>query len=347
MSPIISRIKSDVLGYVTLAAILGIVIGTHLLSLCVFLLFIHLITDAFTSFVLKRFPRASKMGLLITLYVILALITVAICYKVLPFFLADFSKYYISIERDVTRLLDAASRRWGIEIDIGFLKQGLFQEGSKSLEHVFSAFNGALKGLVYIVFAIVLNFLVMAERERISKVFNRHAGSLLSYQFHFMVKRISRFYRHFRTVMGGQVIISLINTGITFVVMVVLGLPHKTSLTAIVFVCGLLPVVGNLVSNTILTITAMITLGPVAALVCLILLVVIHKLEYFLNSKIIGTIVHLPMFVTLLALLFGEAVLGIVGMILAVPFVLTLKDELEEITGQPGTPPDRMQGADI
>ena len=129
--------------------------------------------------------------------------------------------------------------------------------------------------------------------------------------------------------MGGQVFISLINTVITLVVVIALNIPHKISIICVVFLCGLLPVVGNIISNTILSLTALFSIGLVGFLVCLGLLVFIHKLEYFLNSKIIGTIIKLPMFVTLISLLIGEATLGIPGMVLAIPFVLTIKDELE------------------
>jgi predicted PurR-regulated permease PerM len=62
-------------------------------------------------------------------------------------------------------------------------------------------------------------------------------------------------------------------------------------------------------------------------------LVGIHKLEYFLNSKIIGDIVHLPMVMTLLSLIVCEVLLGLVGLILAVPLVLYLRHELEYIPG--------------
>jgi predicted PurR-regulated permease PerM len=334
MSPIMSRIKTDILGYGALLLIIGVIIGTHLLSLCVFLIFVHLFTDVFTTTINRRFPRISKLALMIIFYVVLAGASVLVGMRVMPLFLADFSRYYTMIDKDVTRLLDVLSRKWGIDVDPGFLKQGLLEEGAKSLGEVFAAFNGVLKGVIYFIFALVLNFLWFAERKRIETVFTAQGSSLLTYVFRFVVRRMTTFYVHFRTVMGGQVIISAINTAITFVAMLVLGLPHKTSLTCIIFLCGLLPVVGNLVSNTILTITAFLTTGPLAAGICLGLLVVIHKLEYFLNSKIIGTIVRLPMFVTLLSLLLGEAVLGVIGMIIAVPFVLTLKDELEDIAAQ-------------
>ena len=50
-------------------------------------------------------------------------------------------------------------------------------------------------------------------------------------------------------------------------------------------------------------------------------LIVLHKLEYFLNSKIIGGRIKNPMWLTLLGLILGERLMGIPGMILA-PVVL-------------------------
>jgi predicted PurR-regulated permease PerM len=86
------------------------------------------------------------------------------------------------------------------------------------------------------------------------------------------------------------------------------------------FLCGLLPIVGNLISNAIIVGIA-VTMSPRLAIVALIFLVAVHKLEYFLNSKIIGDLIKNPVWLTLLALIIGERFMGIPGMILA-PVVL-------------------------
>jgi predicted PurR-regulated permease PerM len=57
------------------------------------------------------------------------------------------------------------------------------------------------------------------------------------------------------------------------------------------------------------------------AITCLVFLVVVHKLEYFLNSKIVGDRIRNPFWLTLLGLILGEKLMGIPGMILA-PVVL-------------------------
>lgn len=137
--------------------------------------------------------------------------------------------------------------------------------------------------------------------------------------------RFGNFFRSFHTVMGAQVLISLVNTFFTGLFIYSLSLfgvpmPYSFVIIMITFLCGLLPIIGNLMSNTVIFcvgLTQSVQLGVIA----LSYLIVLHKFEYFLNSKIIGGRIKNPMWLTLLSLLIGERVAGIPGMILA-PVVL-------------------------
>ena len=132
--------------------------------------------------------------------------------------------------------------------------------------------------------------------------------------------RFRDFYRSFATVMGAQLTISLINTMLTAIFVLGVRLPHGPLVIAITFLCGLVPIVGNLVSNTIIVFLAL-TVSLKLAIGALVFLVLIHKLEYFLNSKIIGSRIRNPVWLTLIALIIGERLMGIPGLILA-PVVL-------------------------
>lgn len=132
--------------------------------------------------------------------------------------------------------------------------------------------------------------------------------------------RFRDFYRSFATVMGAQITISFVNTGLTAIFLIAAGMPHAPLLIAVTFLCGLVPIVGNLVSNTIIVFVAL-TVTPNLAIFALVFLVLIHKLEYFLNSKIIGDRIRNPVWLTLIALIIGERLMGIPGLILA-PVVL-------------------------
>ena len=135
-----------------------------------------------------------------------------------------------------------------------------------------------------------------------------------------LVVRVQTFYASFSRVIGAQILISLINTALTGVFLVWNQFPFAPVLIMATFLCGLLPIIGNIISNTLIAFVAF-TISPKMALVALVFLIAIHKLEYFLNSKIIGDRIKTPMWLTLLGIVLGEKLMGIPGMILA-PVVL-------------------------
>ncbi|HTJ01121.1 MAG TPA: AI-2E family transporter [Dongiaceae bacterium] len=151
--------------------------------------------------------------------------------------------------------------------------------------------------------------------------------------------RFRTFFASFARVIGAQIIISVINTVLTAVFLLWNGYPYTTVLIMLTFLCGLLPIIGNLASNT-LVIGVGLTLSPRMALTALVFLVVIHKLEYFLNSKIIGDQIKNPMWLTLLGLVLGEELMGIPGMILAPVVLHYIKVEASrnKVTGSAAAP---------
>ncbi|MGO8696153.1 MAG: AI-2E family transporter [Limisphaerales bacterium] len=133
-------------------------------------------------------------------------------------------------------------------------------------------------------------------------------------------RRFAMFNRSFAMVMNAQITISSINTVLTGIFLAAMGLPHLVVAVGLTFLCGFLPVIGNLISNT-LVVALGFMVSPAKGLWALAFMVLIHKLEYFLNSKIIGAKIHTSIWLTLLALMVGERLMGITGMVLA-PVVL-------------------------
>ena len=149
-----------------------------------------------------------------------------------------------------------------------------------------------------------------------------------------IAQRFQSFYHSFVTVMGAQIIISSINTALTSVFVFAVSLPHAVVIIGVTFLCGMLPVIGNLVSNTII-VAISFTVSPNLALGALAFLIGIHKLEYFLNSKIIGDRIKNPIWLTLLGLILGEKLMGVPGMILAPVILNYLKMESSRIEVAP------------
>jgi len=96
---------------------------------------------------------------------------------------------------------------------------------------------------------------------------------------------------------------------------------------AVTFVAGLIPVFGNLISNVVVVVVSL-SVSPFVALGSLVYLIVIHKLEYFLNARLVGTQIEARAWELLLAMLVMEAAFGVAGLIAAPIYYAYLKDEL-------------------
>jgi predicted PurR-regulated permease PerM len=136
----------------------------------------------------------------------------------------------------------------------------------------------------------------------------------------------------FRRVVFAQFWISSINTVFTWLYLAValplfgVDLPLVKTLIAITFAAGLLPIVGNLISNTAIVIVSLSQGLPVAA-ASFTYLIVIHKLEYFLNARIIGAHIDARAWELLIAMLVMEAAFGVPGLIAAPIFYTYFKDQ--------------------
>jgi len=137
----------------------------------------------------------------------------------------------------------------------------------------------------------------------------------------------------FQRIVFAQVRISAINAGLSAIYLLVIlpatgvHLPFSKTMVLITFVTGLLPVVGNIISNTVVVIISL-SHSLETAFFSLCYMIVIHKLEYFLNAKIIGTQIKARAWELLIAILVMEALFGIPGLVAAPVFYACLKMEL-------------------
>ncbi len=150
-----------------------------------------------------------------------------------------------------------------------------------------------------------------------------------------LVERATLLGDSFRRVVFAQVRISALNTLFTALYLEVLlrlagvHLPFTKTLITITFIAGLLPVIGNLISNTAIVVVSFAA-SPYVAAASLVFLVVIHKLEYFLNARIVGSRIRARAWELLLAMLAMEAAFGLAGLVAAPIYYAYLKQELAE-----------------
>lgn len=152
---------------------------------------------------------------------------------------------------------------------------------------------------------------------------------------HEIAERSLRLGTSFRQVVFAQIWISGINASLTALYLMAvlpligINLPFTKTMVVLTFVVGLLPILGNLISNTVIFVVSL-SHSLAVAVGALGYLIVIHKLEYFLNARIIGSQIRAKAWEMLIAMILLESAFGIPGLIAAPIYYAYMKSEFRD-----------------
>jgi len=122
----------------------------------------------------------------------------------------------------------------------------------------------------------------------------------------------------------GNVLISVITAVCTFAWLLIFDVPYPLILALLVALLDLIPIVGSTIAGVIVALVSL-TVSVPTALATVAFFIALRLLEdYLLVPKIIGKTVAVPALVTVVAVLLGGALLGIVGALLAIPVAAAL-----------------------
>ena len=147
-------------------------------------------------------------------------------------------------------------------------------------------------------------------------------------------RRVTLFGEAFGQIVAAQFWIAAFNAMLTAIFLLFIlplwdiGLPYTPALITLTFVAGLVPIVGNLLCNAVITMVGL-SVSPIAAIACLLFLILIHKAEYVINAKVVGSRTHMAVWELLAVMFMAEAVFGPAGLVAAPLFYAYLKKELQ------------------
>jgi predicted PurR-regulated permease PerM len=120
--------------------------------------------------------------------------------------------------------------------------------------------------------------------------------------------------------MLGNIVISLLSTLATWIVLSILGVPYALSLGIVVGFFDLLPLVGATLGAIIVALATLTVSFPVATIVWLAFIIVWQRFEdYVVQPVVYGRALHVNPIVTIVAVLIGASLLGILGALIAIP----------------------------
>ena len=129
----------------------------------------------------------------------------------------------------------------------------------------------------------------------------------------------------------GNVLISVITGVATFIWLLVFEVPYPLLLAIFVAILDLVPIVGSTIAGVVVAVVAL-TVSPIVCIATIVFFIVFRFVEdYLLVPRIIGRVMKVPGVITVVAVLIGGALLGVVGALVAIPMAAALQLLTQEV----------------
>ncbi|HDX9578424.1 AI-2E family transporter [Bacillus cytotoxicus] len=201
---------------------------------------------------------------------------------------------------------------------------------NQGVDIVYNSLTNFWKVSLQIFLSLILSLFFLLEKSRIVMFTAKFKESKLAIFYNEIEYFGRKFARSFGKVIEAQFLIAIVNCVLSTVALWFLGFPQLLGLALMIFLLGLIPVAGVIISLFPLCIIAYNTGGMVYILYILIIVGVVHAIEsYILNPKFMSEKTNLPIFYTFMILIFSEHFLGVWGLIIGIPIFMFLLDVLE------------------
>lgn len=297
--------------------ILGL-LGVYLIRDLLLLLFVAIILMSALSPLVNfwtrlRFPRALGIGIT---YIIIILVVGGVLAALLPPLIEESSRLITAFPI----ILDQFSLN---NIDFSVVQSNLRELSQNILSVTLAVFDN----IITLIFLLVITFYLLLEKENLEERI-----SLLFIGRQEKVKRsIVEIEEKLGAWLRGQLLLSLIVGTLSYIGLLILGVPYALPLAIFAGVMEVVPVIGPIIAAIPAVILAF-TASPVLAAAVAAMFFIIQQLE---NSLIVPQVmkraVGLNPLAVILAIAVGSRLLGIAGALLAVPLVVVLQIIVSEI----------------
>ena len=148
-------------------------------------------------------------------------------------------------------------------------------------------------------------------------------------------QRLRRSLDHMGQAVGGYVAgaltIALIAGVVTYIVLLILGVPFSAPLAVIAGLFSLMPLVGATIAAVLIGVVTLFENFPVATIIWVIWAIVYQQFEnHVIQPQVQKRTVHVQPIITIVAVLFGATLLGVVGALVAIPVAASIQILIRE-----------------
>lgn len=277
----------------------------------------YIITAAFLpviNFISRKFPRG--IAVLIT-YVVGITLIVALIFPLVPFFLSQIQ----SLINSFPKILNQAGKVIGIHIGPSEVSSIVRSEIGTLGKDVYSVTSKIFGGIFSALAVFVLSFYLSLDYDRIKHqalhIFPKDNRERVSVIFSHIEEKLGSWLR-------GQILLSISIGILTWIALTLLGLDFALPLALIAGMLEIVPTIGPIISAVPAIIVAL-TISPAITFIVIINYIIIQMFENnVLVPKIMEKSVGLNPIVIIAAIMVGSKLMGILGALLAIPFISLL-----------------------
>jgi len=192
---------------------------------------------------------------------------------------------------------------------------------------------GFVGGIFSLIMGLVISLYMLLDRDRILEFFKRLNNVVFRSEERAqrMIKYMVQINKVLLTFIASKGLDSLINFVSATTILYLWGVPYALLLGLIAGVFNFIPFIGSIISAFIISAITLITCGVSTALYVLLCLLLFHQLDgNFIEPRIMKSSLKINPILVIIAVVIGGAYLGIVGMFLAVPIAVMIKQILVE-----------------
>ena len=202
------------------------------------------------------------------------------------------------------------------------------------------SFLGAVSGIIELIVIPVITFYFLKDGDKLIGYFTRYLNNNESLRILGILREIKTVLENY---IQGQMVVSFISAMVVGLYFWIMGLPYMFVFAAISGVAELAPVVGPSVATILATLLAY-SYTPELALKTLIFYIILLKINHNLvYPALIGKATKLHPVVIVSGVLFLGHIFGVLGMILAVPFLAVVKIIFEHYVSKHGARLDSIR----
>jgi predicted PurR-regulated permease PerM len=148
-------------------------------------------------------------------------------------------------------------------------------------------------------------------------------------------ERLRRSLDHMASAVGGYMAGALtiaVIAGVTsYIVLTILGVPFRAPLAVIAGLFSLIPLIGATIAAVLIAVVTLFENFPTATIVWVVWAIVYQQFEnHVIQPQIQKRTVHVQPFITIVAVLFGASLLGVLGALVAIPVAASIQILIRE-----------------